>query len=305
MAQSLMSGVVSQDRLQGGRAEPLLAPMRAARRKLAHRMAGRVNVCVPGLPGSRTHFEDEMTLIGRIKTLFGGSVLSERNFKKYRSSSLDHALAHARRAARGKDQTFSAVHWKNLIQLIEAAPLENEKSEVSEIWGRLFRSGRPEFDAQLAAFADSMKRMGNDEVAALRALVLKCSRFPEIYPDDVRTEFNERAIRRAYLSREPEMTEDKFKAFCQSQDSFWDGHYCHALIVDEDIKQGSSPRAYLNGYFDRFDAYQVLQRENLVTIKRIEIPYGEKQTSILYVEATRLGIGLMARCFAELAKPKT
>lgn len=298
MGRPMAAGVMRQDRPAGS--ARALQP--AARRKALRRAAGRVSLCGPGLPGSRKHIEDQMTLIGRIKTLFGGSVLSERNFKKYRARSLDHALAHARRAARGKDQTFSAVHWKNLIQLIEAAPIDHEKSEVSELWSRLFRSGRPEFDAQLAAFADCLKRMGNDEAAALRALVLECSRFPEIYPDDVRSELNESAIRRAYLAREAELTEDAFKAFCRGETSFWDGHYRHVLIVDEDIKTGNAPRAYLNGYFDRFDAYQVLQRENLVTIKRIEMPFGGKQSSILYVEATRLGIGLMARCFPERGK---
>lgn len=228
------------------------------------------------------------------------------HIRVYRENSVRHALLRAQTIAEERGQTISPVHPKNLVPMLEALSLEgDEEDELSDIWSRLLLSGDTKFDASLAMYTDSLKRLGRKEALLLKTLCTQCKHFPNSFPEDVRINGNSSLIRTIYLGRTSEMNEAEFDSFISSKFEGLNIYYCYALLVDEDIEDGKAFRHYINEYFDSFSSYLFLEREGLVAVKRLEIPYGKRLTSVLYVEATRLGLDFMKRCYPDEKGPQS
>lgn len=215
----------------------------------------------------------------------------------YRVESVKRHLERAKEIAASRSVDVPLVNPKNLIPWIENSSLENEEqSEISEIWSRLLLSGSSDFDSELAALTESLKRIGSKEANLLKEIVINNENYPKSYFEHISTKINKNVcgiIFNSLLIESPENIND-FLINGNFESRFIYSKLAHISYTN---KNGMELR-----YLEKFGSIaltlcHILERERLAKISEFHQKTEYGNVSILYIEALPLGYSLINRCY--------
>lgn len=222
------------------------------------------------------------------------------HIRMYRERSVRNVLERAAEIAAERNEAVEPVNPKNLIPLLENASLEApEDNGLLDVWARLLLSGDSEFDAELAVFSDTLKRIGKREAEILKEVVISDNQFPDNSFDDLDRHYDDLRIQRVIDSLVPIDDNNKFSSKAKE---LFDGAppitFGRPMYIGEIGREKKPSRTYFSSIFLQSDkSIRILEREGLASIVNQKFSAGATVFSFVYFRASSLGVSLIARCY--------
>lgn len=224
------------------------------------------------------------------------------HIRLYRERSVQKVLEKASDIALERDEPVRPVHPKNLVPLIENASLESQESnELLDLWARLLLSGDVNFDAELAVFSDTLKRIGKIEADILKSIVLDDEKYPDSSFEDLDLHYDELHFQDSMRLLNTIENKDEFKRISKEIFDKSDNiTYGQIMYIGEIGAQSRPMRTYFHEIYLEHDvSIRILEKEGLVRIINQKISDSRGTFSIVYFRATSLGVSLISRCYPE------
>ncbi len=253
---------------------------------------GKVTVSGPSAERIAAQLGDLMSPFTEIAGLAGD------HLRIYRYESVSKRLRRAKELAKERGEEINAVHPKNFIPWLENASLEDAEGDdaLGELWSRLLLSGGREFDSELAILTDSLKRISSEEAVFLKEITTNCPHFPETPWMQAYSSNNLSVVNNIFDL----YSKDNFSRFSKADEdkiNSWLGYgYAKMSYLDFNILSNTVEIYFSEKMITADTLCVALEREGLVRFKHVEKDVAGATMSIGYVEVTRLGVSLIARC---------